>query len=267
MPRHAIFITPLHRAPYIGRMAVKTRMGDDRQPPSARFLSRPYECGRMSRWRRRLFAAMARLGDGEASYLQIPNAKTILQDATVGIFPEGNFSTLANVSHVDGGDRLANISDRDASRTDRINIRILDLLARMDVTLDLDVTARRQALEAMAMRMATMNGLNSELIFRALWRREQAASTAIGCGIVLPHARVGGIDQPILLFARTRQPIIFGAPDGRPVSILLAIVVPEHANDDHLQILASTAERFSNDALRARLRGATSPSTVKQLFA
>ncbi len=148
-----------------------------------------------------------------------------------------------------------------------MNGRILDFLAGMDVMLDLDVSARKQALEVMATRIATVNGLNAELVFRALWRREQAASTAIGHGIALPHARVSGIDQPILLLARTRQPIVFGAPDGRPVSILLAIVVPEHANDDHLQILALAAERLSSEALRARLRAATSPTTVKQLFA
>jgi PTS system nitrogen regulatory IIA component len=52
-----------------------------------------------------------------------------------------------------------------------------------------------------------------------------------------------------------------------PVSVLLAIVVPEHANDDHLQILAAVAERLASDALRTRLRGATSPAAVKQLFA
>lgn len=117
-----------------------------------------------------------------------------------------------------------------------------------------------------AMRLAALNGLNSELLFRALWRREQAASTAIGHGIALPHARVSGIDQPILLLARSRQPIVFGAPDGRPVSILFAIVVPEHANDDHLQILASVAERLSSDALRTQLRRAANPSAVKELF-
>ena len=147
-----------------------------------------------------------------------------------------------------------------------MNSRILDFLAGMDVVLDVDVTARRQALEVIAMRMATVNGLKSESVFHALWRREQAASTAIGHGVALPHARVSGIDQPILLLARTKRPIPFGAPDGEPIAILLAIVVPEHANDDHLQILAFVAERLSSDALRTRLRAVTSPAAVKQLF-
>ena len=147
-----------------------------------------------------------------------------------------------------------------------MNSRILDFLAGMDVILDLDVAARKQALEAIAMRMAAVNGLNSEAVFHALWRREQAASTAIGRGVALPHARVGSIDQPMLLLARTRQPIPFGAPDGQPVSILLTIVVPEQANDDHLQILALVTERLSSKVLRARLRMATSPAAVRRLF-
>ena len=147
-----------------------------------------------------------------------------------------------------------------------MNSRILDFLAGMEVMLELDVATRKQALEVISMRMASVNSLNFETVFHALWRREQAASTAIGHGIALPHARVGGIDQPMLLLARTRQPIPFGAPDRKPVSILLAIVVPEHANDDHLQILAFVAERFSSDALRARLQAATSATAVKQLF-
>jgi PTS system nitrogen regulatory IIA component len=147
-----------------------------------------------------------------------------------------------------------------------MNGRILNFLAGMDVVLDVDVTARRQTLEVIALRMATVNGMNFQTVFHALWRREQAASTAIGHGVALPHARVGGIDQPMLLFARTMQPIRFGAPDGKPVSILFTIVVPEHANDDHLQILALMAERFSSNALCTRLRAATSPAEVKQLL-
>jgi PTS system nitrogen regulatory IIA component len=158
----------------------------------------------------------------------------------------------------------------DASYVDRVavsmNSRILDFLAGMEVMLELDVATRKQALEVISMRMASANGLKFETVFHALWRREQAASTAIGHGVALPHARVDGIDQPMLLLARTRQPIPFGAPDRKPVSILLAIVVPEHANDDHLQILAFVAERFSSDALRARLQAATSATVVKQLF-
>jgi nitrogen PTS system EIIA component len=69
------------------------------------------------------------------------------------------------------------------------------------------------------------------------------------------------------LLRHRSDPIVFGAPDAQPVSILLAIVVPEHASDDHLRMLALAVERLSSNALRTQLRRATNPSTVKQLFA
>ena len=247
MPRGTVLITFLLDAPYAACMVIRTRTSEGRQPRSSRFWSRPYECQRMSYWRWLLFAAMARLEVTEVTYLRIPNAKARAIPRDVSL--------------------PANMSDRHCSRAKRVNSRILDFLAGMDVMLDLDVSGRKEALAVMAMRIATVHGLKSEFVFRALWRREQAVSTAIGQGVALPHARVSGIDQPILLLARTRQPIVFGAPDGGPVSILLAIVVPEHANDDHLQILALAAERLSSDAFRARLQEATNQSTVKQLFA
>lgn len=160
----------------------------------------------------------------------------------------------------------ADIAGRHDSQTIHMNSRIDDFLADVDVMLDVDAVTRKQALEVIAMRMATVHRLSSVAVFNALWRREQAASTAVGDGVALPHARVGSIEQPMLLLARTRRPIPFGAPDGRPVSILFAIVVPEHASDDHLQILASVAERLSSGAFRGRLQAATSPAAAKQLF-
>ncbi len=45
-----------------------------------------------------------------------------------------------------------------------MNSRILDFLAGMDVLLDLDVAGRKQALEAIAVRMATANALNFETV-------------------------------------------------------------------------------------------------------
>ncbi len=147
-----------------------------------------------------------------------------------------------------------------------MNRRIDDFLADMDVMLNVDVATRKQALEVIATRMATVNRRNSVTLLHALWRREQAASTAVGNGVALPHARVAGIEHPLLLLARTRWPIPFGAPDGRSVSIVFAIVVPEHASDDHLQILASVTERLSSGALRGRVLAAASPAAVKHLF-
>src|SRR5450631_504492 len=83
----------------------------------------------------------------------------------------------------------------------------------------------------------------------------QTGSTALGAGFAIPHARINGIARPLTLFMRTRLPVAFDAPDGKPVSDLLAIMVPaDGAKEDHLQLLALVARLFS---ARPRLPHAT----------
>ncbi len=81
------------------------------------------------------------------------------------------------------------------------------------------------------------------------------------------HARIDGIERPITLFIRTRRPIAFDAPDGKPVSQMLAITVPEDgAKDDHLQLLALMARLFSEHRFRAQLDGAPDAAAVEDAF-
>jgi nitrogen PTS system EIIA component len=65
---------------------------------------------------------------------------------------------------------------------------------------------------------------------------------------------------------RTKLPIEFGAPDHKPVSVLFVILVPEHANEEHLQILATVSEMFLDKIFRKRLGAATEPGAIQRLF-
>jgi len=56
-----------------------------------------------------------------------------------------------------------------------------------------------------------------------------------------------------LAFVRTAQAIPFEAPDGEPVSLVFAMLVPEHATEAHLEILSELAQMFSDASLRAAL--------------
>jgi PTS system nitrogen regulatory IIA component len=64
---------------------------------------------------------------------------------------------------------------------------------------------------------------------------------------------------------RAKLPIAFSAPDHKPVSVLCVILVPEHANDEHLQILAAVSEMFSHRDFRDRLKAAREPAAMQRL--
>lgn len=141
-------------------------------------------------------------------------------------------------------------------------------LCPQQVALDLDVHGRSEVLTAIANLLKHSCRIEAEPIFRALERREQAGSTAVGNGLAIPHARIPGIDAPVTMFARTRSPIRFGSADGKPVSDFFVILVPaEGATETHLQLLRSAAELFSNPAFCATLAAATRASGVADAFA
>lgn len=140
-------------------------------------------------------------------------------------------------------------------------------LQPQDIVLDVDVWDRRRALELAAARIGRGNGLNPAPILRALWRREQVGSTAVGQGVAIPHARIAGIARPLTLFMRPKMAMEFDAPDGKPVSSLLVIMVPaDGATDDHLQLLALVAQAFSDPSFRARLAAASDAKEVAAIF-
>ena len=136
-----------------------------------------------------------------------------------------------------------------------------------EILLNVDVKDRHGALEFMAAAIGRAHGLDAAPIARALERREQAASTALGDGFAIPHARIGGLDRPLTLFIRTKTGIAFDAPDGRPVSDLLAILVPaEGDKQDHLRLLALIARLFSDRVFRELLDRAPDAPTAASLF-
>jgi len=143
---------------------------------------------------------------------------------------------------------------------------ISGLLSSEDVVLGLMATDAKRVCEEIALVIGRRHQLDDKLVFRALWRREQSGSTAVGHGIAIPHARIPGITRPLVLFARSKLPVPFGAADHQPVSAFFVILVPEHANDEHLRILATVSGMFSEKAFRGQLEAATEPAVIQRLF-
>ncbi|MBJ7262388.1 MAG: PTS sugar transporter subunit IIA, partial [Burkholderiaceae bacterium] len=85
-------------------------------------------------------------------------------------------------------------------------------------------------------------------------------------GVAVPHGRVKGLDKPIAAFVRLAQPVAFDAPDSQPVTLLLFLLVPETATQQHLDILAELAQLMSNKALRQALGTETDPVAVHRML-
>ena len=60
--------------------------------------------------------------------------------------------------------------------------------------------------------------------------------------------------------------IPFDSPDGKPVSQVFVLLVPEHATDRHLQLLSELAQMFSERSFRERLAAARDLAEVHVLI-
>ena len=100
----------------------------------------------------------------------------------------------------------------------------------------------------------------------SLQAREALASTAIGHGVALPHGRIADLEDTRCAFLQLSPAVDFGALDGQPVDLVVAMAVPEHFAQEHLHRLAEVAERFSDAGFRAALRAARTPAALYQLL-
>jgi nitrogen PTS system EIIA component len=113
-----------------------------------------------------------------------------------------------------------------------------DLIKLEAVVPSLKAQNKKQVLEELAAKAASMTGLPAREIFESLLQRERLGSTGVGRGIAIPHARVGDLKSIFSLFARLETPVDFDSLDEEPVDLIFLLLAPEHAGADHLKALA-----------------------------
>ena len=145
-------------------------------------------------------------------------------------------------------------------------MEITDLLDPSGVISNFRVPAKRQALQELAKRAATLTDQDEHKIFEALWEREQLGSTGIGNGTAVPHGRIAGIERPVTIFARLEKPLEFDAIDSQPVDLIFLLLTPAAAGADHLKALARISRLLRNRAVCAKLRGTESPDAIYGLL-
>jgi nitrogen PTS system EIIA component len=140
---------------------------------------------------------------------------------------------------------------------------IAPLITPDTTLLDLSFSSKKKLFEHAAELFAQAHGLKSADIFTSLFERERLGSTALGCGIAIPHGRIKGLHDARGAFYRLKSPLEFDAPDNLPVSLCFILLVPKDANEQHLQILGELAQLFGDEAMRAKmLRVATPPELI-----
>lgn len=144
--------------------------------------------------------------------------------------------------------------------------RLVALLRPQHIELDLRVADKGGLFAHLAQQAAPLTGATDAAILDSLKVRESAGSTGLGMGVAIPHGRIKGLHEGIVLFSRLSPAIDFDAPDGKPVSLVFTLLVPASAEQLHLELLGELAQHLGSAAFRQRLAGAADASAVIGAF-
>lgn len=147
-----------------------------------------------------------------------------------------------------------------------VAMEIADILTPQNIVPKLSATSKKQVLQELAKRAATVTGLKDRFIFDALLQRERLGTTGVGHGIAIPHGKLEGIDKLFGLFARLEKPVDFDAIDEQPVDLLFLLLAPEIAGADHLKALARVSRLLRNRTICDKIRGSNDGDALYALI-
>jgi len=131
--------------------------------------------------------------------------------------------------------------------------QVSSLLPVGHVVLDMDVSSKKRLFEQIGLLFENSRQIPRSRVFDSFFDRERLGSTGLGYGVAIPHGRIKTLKEPVCAFVRTAAPIAFESPDGAPVNLVFAMLVPEHATEAHLGLLSELAQMFSDAGMREAL--------------
>jgi len=106
-------------------------------------------------------------------------------------------------------------------------------------------------------------GLSRAGLMETLRERERLGSTAIGGGWAIPHGKVVGLGEPVVVLGVSSRGVDFAAPDGKPCRGFVLAVSAAEAPVQNLRILAATAQLLRRSRnLLGRIEAAQTPREI-----
>lgn len=104
-------------------------------------------------------------------------------------------------------------------------------------------------LGALAGCFADAYGHDRAAVLEGLEERERLGSTGFGRRVAIPHARIAGIDRPVVALIKLDTSVDFNAADGMPVDLVIGLLSPPNAGADHLHALAAISRMVRNEVI------------------
>jgi len=142
-----------------------------------------------------------------------------------------------------------------------------DLIEVSAVMPALKANSKKQLLQMLAEKAATITGIPEREIFDTVLQREKLGSTGVGSGIAIPHGKLPGVKKITGVFARLEAPVDFESLDDQPVDLVFLLLAPESAGADHLKALSRIARVLRDQDTVSKIRGSDDAAAIYTFLA
>jgi nitrogen PTS system EIIA component len=148
-------------------------------------------------------------------------------------------------------------------------MKLSDIMVADAIVPELKAKTRDEAIAELIEMLAAGGAIpkkNVKDITKAVLAREAQATTGIGKGVALPHAKLKGVKKPLATIGRSSEGIDFAALDSKPVySVILLLSNPDNP-DEHLQAMETIFKHVQRDIFRKFLRQSETKEAIVELI-
>ena len=148
-------------------------------------------------------------------------------------------------------------------------MKLSDIIVPGAVVADLDAATRDEAIRRLMSLLVDAGAISARSVKEAtaaVLAREKQATTGIGKGVALPHAKIKSVKHAIGAIGRSGTGIEFGALDSKPVYIVILLLSNPGNPDEHLQAMETIFKHVQRDMFRKFLRQSETAEAIADLI-
>ena len=148
-------------------------------------------------------------------------------------------------------------------------MKLSDIMVLDAVVPDLKGTTRDEVISELVEALAETGIIakrNVKEIVQAILKREAQATTGIGKGVALPHAKLKSIKKPIGTIGRSSGGLEFKSLDSKPVYSVILLLSSPDGPDEHLQAMETIFKHVQRDMFRKFLHQSETKEAIIDLI-
>ena len=147
-------------------------------------------------------------------------------------------------------------------------MRLSDILDESCVKVGVESTDKEEAIAELVELLVRAGKVSDRGgVLDALYEREDEASTGIGLGVAIPHAKHASISQLVGCIGISPEGVDFDSSDGEPVRLIVLILAEPNNPGPHLACLAEIARLIKIQGFARRVTDAATPEAVIEVIA